>query len=65
MARIIKQNTIIGVLYRHPFYDIADFKYNLIETVEKINHEKAIFYLSVNLTQIIRNTIPVLELVAI
>ena len=33
-------------MYRHPFYNIADFKSSLIETVEKINQEKAIFYIS-------------------
>ena len=34
-------------MYRHPFYDVADFNNNnLIETVEKINHEKPIFYIS-------------------
>ena len=44
----LKTNIIIGVVHRHryPFYNIADFKDNLIETVEKINHEKAIFYVS-------------------
>ena len=31
-------------MYGHSFYDITDFKINLIGTVEKINHEKAIFY---------------------
>ena len=40
------KNIIIGVVYKHPFYNIAEFKNNLIETVEKINHEKSIFYTS-------------------
>ena len=33
-------------MYRHPFYNIADFKNNLIETVEKINYKKVIFHVS-------------------
>ena len=40
------KNIIIGVARRHPFYNIVDFKSNLIKTVEKINHEKAIFSIS-------------------
>ena len=33
-------------MYKQSFYNIADCKNNLIETVEKINHGKAIFCIS-------------------
>lgn len=41
-----RKKIIIGVIYRHPKYNFNTFKHNLLETIEKMNNEKATFYLS-------------------